>query len=389
MKKCHLFKKPHLKPVYSDWWRDEVDKRVVLVPPGASSSQELPERVVLSEQQQLARIVADPSAPEQKWLNACVAAGNKSLVFAAPMPSRIWQAMSSFAGGCAAASTVILTYACSVFLAAGIGGFLVGMDCTWFVRETGPPDTIGVAVAIFGSILFWSSLLLKGDRLKKCLLIGTGMLTGLATYSLADGNLCSIGIAGVTCAALWFLSTMGAMLKETLPVSFSAGKLARTLLAPLLFPFLITSAICCSVAIRIASGVPKDTSPYTPVDLGQFFCFLMFAAATVVVPGIALAVSSRSKSVVGCAALAGFIQAPVLVGMLVSSAIAGTIALVSADPNGVSTLHSWFPNYSFDATIQALGGARVVVTLTTAFLIAIMACGGGAIGAALNKARNK
>ena len=263
----------------------------------------------------LSRILADPTMPESKWMAACIIADNQCLVPKESHGSRFFSALNAGAGMLCSLFTLMLSFVVALFLSGNIAWLTTGADLNDFMRALG--DGLGLLVCIFGTLSFWTSLLFRNRLARRCV--------GLASTAVV--GVCALGFMQVvsTLAAVIFtllcigmvigLGLVGAELKENLPRSFSAKRLAGSLTLALSLP-----AITMFFLLWTAATAPSSDSPYAPADLsGLSFNFGVLAFCTFV-PGLAIALCSRTKSLAACATLSTALQMPIVAGLFAAGA---------------------------------------------------------------------
>jgi hypothetical protein len=300
----------------------------------------------------LSEIVADPTMPEAKWMAACILAGEKSLVPQETFADRFWTALIAASGALFSLLTVFLSFIVALFLAGHLAWFFGGVDLNAFMKSTG--DGLGLLVAVFGGLCFWTSLLFR-NKLVRCLVLSaSAVILDLAVISYSKSSLGIVG--GSLMAILSFLCTAGlahtgAVLKEALPRSFGAKRLAGSQMGVLCLPAAVIVCLLWS-----ASTSPTNSSPYDPADSFGLCLNLAILSFCVVLPGIAIARASLSKSLAACATLATSAQMPVLAGLLVAAAMAGF------DPLGLTKVVFLLASLVI-TTALAFAGALVGVSL--------------------------
>ena len=302
----------------------------------------------------LSQIVADPSMPEAKWMAACVIAGEKSLVPRASFAKRFWTALQAGSGVIFSLLTVFLSFIVALFFAGYLAWFFCGVDLNTFMNAKG--DGLGLLVTVFGGLSFWSALLFRNRMIRRLAVSVSAVMLGLAAIGYGSTSLGALGGSLMAFLSILFIAGfahMGAVLKDALPRSFDAKQFAGSQMAVLSLPAVLMVCLLWSM-----STSPTNSSAYDPADIPGLFMNLGILSFCVVLPGIAIARASLSKSLSACATLATSVQMPVLAGLLVAT------VMTCFDP---------------------LGLTKAVFLIAALAITAALAVGGAVVGVAVNR----
>jgi hypothetical protein len=242
--------------------------------------------------------------------------------------------------------------------------------------------------------------LLKSKKVNWLTVTGAGLLT-LGAMGIGSSL---IGMPGGIVLAIFSVLTflavgwLGALCRETLPKTFDAGKLVRSLsslswmrlqggrLRSKLLWLLSGPAVLMTWIIWMACTTPRNPAPYSPGSETALCMLLVLLAFCVITPGLAIARSSKSTSLAACGLLSVLVQTPLVAGIAAAGLIA-FLATIGAQIDGsIGLLPSLFPNANtLDPTWQTAGGAKAFYLFVTAFLTLLLAWAGGVAGGALNR----
>jgi hypothetical protein len=302
----------------------------------------------------LFQIVGDPAMPEAKWMAACVLAGDKSLVPRETLAHRFWTALMAGSGALFSVLTAFLSFIVALFLAGHLAWFFGGVDLNTFMNIK--TDGLGLLFAVFGGLSFWTSLLFRSQWTRRIVASVSAVMLGLAAIGYGESGLGVVGISFMAIMCILCtagLAHTGSVLKEALPKSFGAKKLAGSQMAVFSLPAVLTLSLIWSV-----STSSTGPTPYEPADTVGLFMHLAVLSFCVVLPGIAIARASLSKSMAACITLATSVQLPLLIGILLSVLMSG---------------------------FETGGLTRPMFVLATLAITACLAGAGGLIGASVNR----
>lgn len=323
----------------------------------------------------LARVIGDPAKPEHVWMNACVAAGNRSL---APKPSlgrRLLPLMSGL-GAIFASLTMLVTYPMAILLASNVAYHLFGTDINSFVHDMDGADVLGFVMASGAGFVFWAHFLSDLKFIHRLVSYPT---TFIILALCAGGGIAFCGIYnGLALCLISLLMLLGAaglgrLGREALPGNFTANHVGRETMFSLSLPALVAIAIMGSVLWN-----PDPPGPYTVEPLGSFICASALLSCVVLAPGIAIARASGCKSIAASALLGALVQMPLWLGLLISSlcSLATTIGALS------------FTNFPLDATGAAwksFGMMKALLLFGTSAGMLGLTAAGGMLGTVLNR----
>ena len=324
----------------------------------------------------LAQVVANPHTKESVWMNACVAAGGKSLV---AKPSWLKRA-GSFIYTCSGASAALLVLMLNIMVAtlfSSYAAFLInGVDANIFMRGLIDSHMTGVIVAIGSGFAFWYSLLIERLRFRRFLVSAAVtattllvMLTGFDYLGPTAALLVSTLAAGLTV----FVSALGRWCREALPKTFSAASMAKSTLAMLFIPAVVNGLMLMAV---ISGEYHSSSSFSTPtLESAVFAAALLFY--TIFGQCLALSVASRTSSRAATALLSTCVQTPLLLGLAFTALASLVRAFISSGDN--FNANSWL-HYGPD---------KALFTLLAIGLILGFTFGGSYLGAAINARRTK
>lgn len=330
---------------------------------GATSLSTRPEVQLMDK---LAAIVGDPQAKEASWMNACVAAGGRSLVQKPPLRRRIAQTLwAAFTIGLCFMSAPFL-FAATLFLAAYIAA-LGNVDANTFLTTLKVCDAPGLAAAMCATLALWTSLCTGRKKSRLLGLLASGSLLTLATAGgLSDKLPESVAwFTGFAAAlSLLLVDGIGSACRSALPRHFNGKKLAAAIFPAAIFPGLM---MCVIIAIMVTrpSGNPQA---YESVTAGGFSFMLTCMLATIVPVGVAIARASKTTSASACALLSAVSQLPLLVGLALALLGAFLATICSGDPQWIA------------------GGPVEIASLCAVMVLTLgAAAGGGWIGAQWNR----
>lgn len=335
----------------------------------------------------LAQLVANPHTNESVWMNACVAAGDKSLVAKQSLLSRAGSFLHTFTGA-SAALLVLMFNIMAATLFSSYAAFLInGVDPNIFMRGLIESHMTGVIVAIGSGFAFWYSLLIQHRHLRRFLVSASVtattlfvLLTGYDYLGPAAALLVSALAGGLTL----FVSALGSWCREALPKTFNAASMAKSTLGILFIPALINGFML----MTILSGEYHSSASFsTPtVESAIFAAGILFY--TVFGQCLALSVASRTSSRAATALLSTCVQAPLFLG-LGFTALASLVRAFISSVEGFNAncyfaimtppANSWF-HYGPDKALFSL----LAIVLTLSFTL-----GGSYLGAAINARRSK
>lgn len=332
-------------------------------------------------------IVGDPNAAESAWLPACAAAGTTSLVVKSPLAWRLWSKLQSMSGAVLAVFASLFSYVCVAFSAAHVTGVLSGVDLNWFLNESGPDIDVGVAFLVAASIQFWIQLTNKTVWLKK---LATVCLTGLLALLCvgwvmngAAGFVGGLALAVLLCGSVALVGSFGNTCRMSLPRVMNSEKLAASSFCPLLVPGLFMIWALSSAVMS-----PRSDHTYSTPDFGSAAVYLFFIAWAVFLPGLSVALSSRSKSLIACGALSLITQTPLIAALFLCTILSCVTALLaSVSPAGLALLQALFPGETLTAALSTALACKAVTLSLTLLTTAGLSYLGGLLGAGCNKLR--
>jgi hypothetical protein len=325
----------------------------------------------------LAQLVANPHTKESVWMNACVAAGDNSLVAKHSLLSRAASVFHTFSGA-SAAILVLMFNIMTATLFSSYAAFLInGVDPNIFMRGLIDSHMTGVIVAVGSGFAFWYSLLIQQRHLRRFLVsasVTTTTLLVLLTGFDYLGPLASLLLSALACGLTLFVSAIAGWCREALPKTFNAASMAKSTLAMLFIPALVNGLMLMAVV----SGKYHSSAPFsTPtVESAIFAAGILFY--TIFGQCLALSLASRTSSRAATALLSTCVQAPLLLGL----GFTALASLVRAFISGVE---------NFNANINWLhyGPDKALFTLLAIMLTLSFTLGGSYLGAAINARRSK
>ncbi|MDP3508882.1 MAG: hypothetical protein Q8T09_12905 [Candidatus Melainabacteria bacterium] len=332
----------------------------------------------------LAELVANPETKESVWLNACIAAGDKSLVAQPSFFGRANASFFAFTGALLAFLALMLNFITATLFSSEVAYLLHNVDANVFMRGLIDSHMTGVIVAIGAGLAFWYSLLIQ-NRCVRRILVGLStfaiggliLLTAVAYLTPVSGFLVTTLAVALTLG----LSTIASYCREALPRSFTPADLATSAVGILGIP----AALFALVLVSVVSGDYHSSGPYsTPtidsaiVSAGMLF-FAVFGQS------FALSLASRTSSRAACTLLSTCVQAPLFLGLCftVIATILKTFeatALVNSSTERFDLLASDWLLYGWD---------KAGFTLVAILLALSMAILGSYAGATINAFRSK
>ncbi len=334
----------------------------------------------------LAQLVANPHTKESVWMNACVAAGDKSLVAKHSLLSRAGSILHTFSGASAAILVLMFNIMIATLFSSYAAFLINGVDPNIFMRDLIDSHMTGVLVAIGSGFAFWYSLLIQQRHVRRFLVsasVTTTTLLVLLTGFEYLGPLGAMLVSALACGLTLFVSAIAGWCREALPKNFNAASIAKSTLAMLFIPALVNGLMLMAVV----SGKYHSSAPFsTPtVESAIFAAGILFY--TVFGQCLALSVASRTSSRAATALLSTCVQAPLLLGL----GFTALASLVRAFSLGVEHFNdsyfgilvppanSWL-HYGTDKALFTL----LAIVLTLSFTL-----GGSYLGAAINARRSK
>jgi hypothetical protein len=179
----------------------------------------------------LAELVANPETKESVWLNACIAAGDKSLVAQPSFFGRANASFFAFTGALLAFLALMLNFITATLFSSEVAYLLHNVDANVFMRGLIDSHMTGVIVAIGAGLAFWYSLLIQ-NRCVRRILVGLStfaiggliLLTAVAYLTPVSGFLVTTLAVALTLG----LSTIASYCREALPRSFTPADLATS-----------------------------------------------------------------------------------------------------------------------------------------------------------------
>jgi hypothetical protein len=365
------FARPHFR---------EVSPQVRLSCPESSSDPyELSNKSVPKDLLHLSRLVGNPATEESVWMNACIGAGTRSLTPKHSILFRLSSFLKTGLGATFALLTVLLNFTIAISLTGQGAYFLRGISINDFFRAFPAVDGLGLLVALLAGLCFWSSLLCKSRKATN--LVASISAFGVSSVVLLAGYLDLLSntlIAFLCFASVLVFAKIGTLCREALPSNFSAVKLAQSTIGILTVPAVFTVWLLSS-----ATTSSHEYTRYGEGNLVSVSIFLALMAFCVVGQGYAMAKASKSSSRLACTFLAVCLQAPLVVGLVVSTCFAAVAAVaVTVDPN--FTIHQQFLYQNYLNIWKSIAGDKVLLLIGVSLLTVPMAAAGGYLGALAN-----
>ncbi len=324
----------------------------------------------------LAQLVANPNTKESVWMNACVAAGDKSLAAKNSWLSQAGSAFHTFIGA-SAALLVLMFNIMTATLFSSYAAFLInGVDPNIFLRSLIESHMTGVIVAIGSGFTFWYSLLVQHRHLRRFLVSASVtattlfvLLTGFDYLGPAGALLLTALAGGLTL----FVSAIAGWCREALPKTFNAASMAKSSLGILFTPAIVNGLMLMTVFSGEYHSSPSFSTP--TVESAVFAAAILFY--TIFGQCLALSLASRTSSRAATALLSTCVQAPLLLGL----GFTALASLVRAFSSGVENINAnnWL-HYGPDKALFTL----LAIALTLSFTL-----GGSYLGAAINARRSQ
>jgi hypothetical protein len=276
----------------------------------------------------------------------------------------------------------LLNFTIAISLTGQGAWFLRGISINDFFRAFPAVDGLGLLVALLAGLCFWSSLLCKSR--KATTLVATVSAFGVSSLVLLAGYLDSLSnalIALLCFASVLVFANIGTLCREALPANFSAVKLTHSAIGILTVPAVFTVWL-----LNSAMTSSHEYTKYGEGNLVSVSIFLGLMAFCVVGQGYAMAKASKSSSRLACTFLAVCLQAPLVVGLAVSTCFAAVAAVAATvDPN--FTIHYQFSYHDFLNIWKSIAVDKVLLLVGAGLLTVPMAAAGGYLGALANCAK--
>lgn len=339
-----------------------------------------PGMTVPKELLHLTHIVSNPNASEKSWMNACVGAGERSLVPQLNIWGRINFGLKSTLGSILATLTYVLNCALAVFLTSEVAFLTRGISHNDFVHGFSTADAVGLLTGMAASVCFWLTLLCrKRAWWSSQIQIVVSSLTLFIIYCGTNDHLggsLSLQLVAISLAGILLIKHFGKLCRECLPISFAAPKLAQSWISMLLVPAAFTSWLLFNAITN-----PSPTSDHTNGGATTLMVFGPVLGFCILGQGFALARASKSISRSACAFLSTCVQAPLLLalGMSVFISMALSFTSDSATISDLQFLSSW----------KSIGIERGLFLLGTIAMALGLSAGGGYLGAWANSVCRK
>lgn len=335
----------------------------------------------------LAQLVANPETKESVWLNACVAAGEKSLVSEPSKFNKLGCSMLTFLGATFAILVLFFNFLTATIFSSELAFLVHGVDPNMFMRNLIDSHLTGVIVAIGASFVFWYSLLIANKKVRRSLVGLSSLLVGGALMICSIDYLgagLGIAVSALGVALTLFLSTIASWCREALPKSFSAARLAQSTIAMLLIPAALTSFML----IAIGSGDYHSPGPYsTPTSESSIVvAFVLFL--TVFGQSLALSLGSKTSSRAACALLSTCTQAPLLLG-LSFTALGSLLKTMSSGASNFLPSQTVSPLTNSLNDWSVYGADKIGFTIIAMGFSLLLAVAGSYMGASINALRAK
>jgi len=279
----------------------------------------LPLPLSREEEAKLIKVIGDGHADESKWLAACAALGEKSLVKTEPSALvSLWLPLARAVSRRLIALNVLFSIVVFMVLADRLGALLIGVggSVDWVTVTVGCGQRLSALIAFFGALSFWREFTAtkKNTWLPVLWCFASAFILAAAAV---EANAALAAVALVCPASVFVMSKLATYLRNTLPPTFRKD---RTLIYSGL-----ASAPCAFIMLGILVSILCGTS--SSVDLlsnfswgtySTLFSFLMLSCA---LPTYVSTRTSRSNSVASSLALNAFYSAPLLSGLFFAASI--------------------------------------------------------------------
>ncbi len=335
----------------------------------------------------LAELVANPETKESVWLNACVAAGEKSLVAKQSLLCRASAALFAYTGALLAFLALMLNFITATLFSSEAAYLLHSVDANVFMRGLIDSHMTGVIVAIGAGLAFWYSLLIQNCYVRR-ILVGLStfavggliLLTAVAYLTPVSGLL----VTSLAVALILGLSTIASYCREALPRSFTPTDLAKSAVGVLGIP----AALFALVLVSVVSGDFHSAGPYSTPTIDSAFVSAGMLFFAVFGQSFALSLASRTSSRAACALLSTCVQAPLFLGL--GFTVIASILRTLEDTSHVNSSTGLFgPFSSLPPDWVLYGWDKAGFTLVAILLALSMALAGSWAGAAINARRSK
>lgn len=322
---------------------------------------------------QLHHLVGNPNTEEHVWMNACIGAGAQSLEPSHNLLYKVWSALQSSCGALFAIFTLLINFCAGIFLCAQSNYLVTGVNVDSFIRPFSETDGVGLLVALVAALCFWVSLLVNARWLRifvviPAILFVSSMSALAFCWTFGSGWAAILGtFIGVGSAAI---AHFGLQLRESLPKSFSAARVAASGVGVLL-----PTAAFAVWSLYYAITGTSHTEKFANGDGDSLFFIGAIFAYCFFVHGYAIARAAKSSSRMAGAFLGSIVQAPILFGFTIAAFASAILGF--SDPS--MALNHSFPEYV--ASWKDYGLERGVLFLGMTALGLALSAGGGWVGA--------
>lgn len=335
----------------------------------------------------LAELVANPETKESVWLNACVAAGDKSLVAKQSFLGRANASFFAITGALLAFLALMLNFIMATLFSSEAAYLLHSVDPNVFMRGLIDSHMTGVVVAIGAGLVFWYSLLIQNLSVRRTLVGlstfavgGLILLTALAYLSPVSGFL----VTALAVALTLGLATIASYCREALPRSFTPTDLAKSAVGILGIP----AALFGFVLVSVVSSDFHSSSPYSTPTIDSAVVVAGMLFFTVFGQSLALSLASRTSSRAACTLLATCVQAPLFLG-LGFTAFASILKTLEAAAQVNASTKPFGPYEALPLDWALYGWDKAGFTLVAILLAVSLALAGSWAGAAINARRSQ
>ncbi|CAN5225520.1 hypothetical protein BH11CYA1_BH11CYA1_29440 [soil metagenome] len=331
--------------------------------------------------QHLAQLVANPQTQESVWLNACVAAGSKTLV---PKPSKFpWLAgMLAVIGASFSVIALFFNFITAMLLSSDAAYLFNQVDPNIYLKSLIDSHVSGCLVAVFSGCAFWFAFLVQNTKLRRFLVTTTILsLAALLQITSIDflNTPAALAVTSLGVATSGILAALASICREALPKTFPAAAVAKSVVGILSVPVVL-------MAIIIAlgnSGALHTTSSYSLPTVESAVLFSSILFFSVFGQSLAIARASKSSSLSACLLLSACVQAPLVLGLLftsMSSAFKSSLVSAAATAAAIGDPILYWSQF---------GHVKAIFSLETAVLTMVFAGAGCLIGAGVNARKAK
>lgn len=335
----------------------------------------------------LAELVANPKTEESVWLNACVAAGDKSLVAGPSLLSKAGHSAAAITGAIFSYFALMLNVLTATLFSAYVAFLVSGVDPNIYMKGLIESHLTGVLMALGAGFVFWFSLLVPHPQIGRFLINTAITVTALLIFLSGItylGTASALMVSALVVIFNIFLSTITGYCREALPKSFSAAQVAKSAVGILFIPAAFIGLLLLSVCSGSYTSSENFSTP--TIDSAFFAAGILFF--TIFGQSLALSLASKTSSKAACALLSTCVQLPLLLGLgfTTVASLLKSCMVIASHYNSIdyfavmtNTIDIW----------STYGPDKAAFTAVALFLVLSLALSGSYAGATINAFRAK